>query len=329
MENLVHIKSSFSCVLAYLSTQKNLDKDRIYTFILKDKTTLSFYPNNDNISSSLPFSCEIDPDCENLIKTGRNNITVTRFPNNNFLIEISPFVFTSTPTMLGLKTKTIKTQNITHTITYFSNNNLNFRIENNNSYLDFSNNCKVIDLNIKAKNDNIFLYFQTKNTKYFTCLINYQNNKYLLQETSEVDLLEEQDNIITTYKNLQDFASHGEIVTYNFDNEFSITRELAYNNPTPYKTKVKEFVPYAFFEALKVNNFKLARYYLTPKLSNKLSNNHLKKFFGNFEKAHQTLSPNFNPEEIALIYYGKQLKYAKLFSIKYDEENKISNIEEA
>lgn len=329
MECLVHIKPNFPCVLAYLSTQKNLNKNKIYTFILKDKTTLSFYPNDDNTTNALPFSCEIDPLSEGLLKTGRNNLTVTNFPNNNFLLEVNPFIFSSNSAMLGLKTKTVRTQNITHTITYFSNNNLNFRIENNNSFLDFSNNCKVTELNIKAKNENIFLYFGTKNNKHFTCHICYKNNKYFLQDTNEVDLLEEQNDTIITYKNLHDFASHGEITTYSFANEFSKKTELAYNNSTPYKTKVKEFVPFAFFEALKVNNFKLARYYLTPKLSSKLSNNHLKKFFGNFEKAHQTLSPIYNPEEIALIYYGKQNKYAKIYSIQFNEENKISNIEEA
>lgn len=329
MECLVHIKPNFSCTLAYLSTQKNLEKNKIYTFILKDKITLSFYPNDSDNKDTLPFSCEIAPDSENIIKTGRNNICVTNFKNNNFLLEVSPFIFSSTPTMLGLKTKTITTENITHTITYFSNNNLNFRIENNSSYLDFSNSYKVSELNVKAKNEFIFLYFKCQNSKYFTCVVQYKNNKYFLQETCEADLLEEQENVITTYKNLHDFASHGEIITYNFNTEFSVTKELAYNNNSPYLTKVKEFVPFAFFEALKVNNFKLARYYMSNKLSQKLSNNHLKKFFGNYEKVHQTLSPEYNPEEIALIYNKKPIKYAKIFNIKFNEENKITNIEEA
>lgn len=328
MEYLIHIKCEFPCVLSYLTNQKTLYKNRIYTFILKDKTVLSFYPNDDENQNALPFSCEIDPTSDSFVKTGKNNITVTRFPNNNVLMEIKPFVFSCNHAMFGLKTKSVTSQNITHTITYYNNNFLNFRIENLNSYLDFSNNFKVTDLNVKTKNENIFLYFYLTSGRIFTCHIIYQNNKYFLQETAEVDLLEEQENVITTYKNLNDFASHGEITTYNFNDNFNITKELAYNSKLPYKTKIKEFVPFAFFEALKVNNLKLARFYLTPELSHKLSNNHLKKFFGNFEKVHQTLSPEYNPEEIALIYFAKPVKYAKIYNIKFNSENKIANIEE-
>ena len=91
--------------------------------------------------------------------------------------------------------------------------------------------------------------------------------------------------------------------------------------------KHKEFIPYAFFEAIQIKNYKLARKYLTPELSNKLSNLHFEKFFGHYYKITQTLSPIFNHEEIALIYKGPP-NIAKIFNIKINKNNKIENIYE-
>lgn len=329
MDCILHIKPSFDCLINYLGTQKSLIKNKTYSFILKDKIALSFYPNNNEELNSLPFSCIIEPTSHNLLQTNRNNLTLTRFPNNNFLLEVNPFIFAQTPNSFGLKTKTIHIKNIPHTISWLANNNLNCRIENSNSYLDFNNNCKVVEMDTKSSDGNILIYFRTQNLKYIVSHILYENNKYLLQEMQEVDLLEETENTITTYKNLHDFAKHGEITTYDFNGTFSKTKELAYNNQTAKKTKIKEIVPFAFFEALKNKNFKLARSYLSNALSNKISNNHLKKFFGNFDKPYQTLSPTYYPEEIALIYNALPTKYAKIYNIKFNTENKIENIEES
>ena len=329
MDFYLHIKPSFDCVLNYYDNQKSLIKNKTYSFILKDKTALSFYPSFSEELNSLPFSCILEPFNENSLQTNMSNLTLTRFPNNNFLLEVNPFIFANSPVGFGLKTKVIRTQNTPHTISWFSNNYLNCRIENSTNYLDFRNNCKVTDMEAKIKDGNILIYFRTQNSKFVTCHILYENNKYFLQEMQEVDLLEGNENTITTYKNLHDYANHGEITTYSFENAFNKTKELAYNNQKPTITKIKEFVPFAFFEALKNKNFKLARNYLSPALSSKLSNNHLNKFFGNFEKPYQTLSPEYNPEEIALIYYSKPVKYAKVYNIKFNNENKIENIEES
>ena len=106
---------------------------------------------------------------------------------------------------------------------------------------------------------------------------------------------------------------------------------LVYDKNTPYIVKHKEFIPFAFFESIKIENFKLARSYMSDELSNKLSNAHLKKFFGQFLSVCLPLTQENFDNQIALIYEEKQgnlktKKIAKIFQIDLDYKNKIKNI---
>lgn len=328
MEYYLHIKPTFNCLLKTQNITQELTKNRLHTFLvnMEENLSLSFYPIDEENKNSLPF-CAILKFENNIIKTDKKQLDVISFPDNNYLIEVQPFLF-SFPNSFQVESKQIKIQNTTHTLSWLKQEkcDLSFSNNQNNSYLKLDLKQGISDLNLKQKNNFIFGYAQSTSQQYIVFCVKYENDTYTTITNQVVDILEEEQNKITTYKDLHDFAGHGVITTYNFENTFEETLSLVYNNSSPLIAKHNEIIPYSFFEAIKIKNFKLAKNYLTKELSQKLTDNHLEQFFGDFESIHQTLCPKYNPEEIALIY-TTPYKHAKVFCLKL-KDNKIENITE-
>ncbi len=326
MEYYLHIKPTFDCLIKYNNQEQLLNNQKIYSFLIssQDKINLLVYPLEEQ-TNSLPFAFLVT-NKNNTISTNCNNAEVIAFPDNNYLINLQPFYF-AYPKSTLIKTKKINLNNLEHTISWIKNNKFDFAIENNknSNCLELTHQAKVIEINTKTSNNSLLCYFKTTSNTYLIVLLKYNNNNYDLINFEEVDILEEENNVISTYKKLNDFADHGVICEYNFNDEFSFKTHLAYNNDLPFISRHKEIIPFAFFEAIKIENYNLARIYLTEELSNKLSDKHLKSFFGDFIQTHQSLSKEYNHEDIALIYEGNP-KYAKIFHIKLNENNKIANI---
>lgn len=329
MSFYMHIKPTFNCIAKFNSCEQLLTKNKMHTFLVNyvSPIALSFYPTDEENKNSLPFACTLTK-TEQTLQTNKKEVEIISFPNNNFLVLVKPFVFNyptsfenvSTQINFGLTNHTLNFLKMQPCEVFLTNN------KNNNS-LNLPIKSKITALKTKVKNNILFAYAQTENNTFLTFCVKYENEKYYLLSLKEVDLLEEENNEIKTYTFLNDLAGHGEIVTYTFEPEFNEEITLAYNNSAPLIAKHKEIIPHAFFQALKVKNFKLARSYLTKNLSKKLSNTHLEVFFGEFDFTHQTLSPTFTPEEIALVY-SYPYKHAKIFSLTINEENKIENITE-
>lgn len=330
MNFYLHIKPTFNCLAKFNCCEEVLTKNKMHTFLVDyaSPIALSFYPTDEENKNSLPFACTLTKTAQTLL-TNKKEVDVISFPNNNFLVLVNPFIF-NYPTSFENVSTQINFANISHSINFLKMQPCEILFSNNinNNVLKVPITNKISALKTKVKNNILFAYAQTEVNTYLTFCVKYENEKYYLLSKQEVDLLEEETNQISTYKNLYDFAGHGKISTYTFEPEFNETITLAYNNTSPIIAKHKEFISHAFFQALKVKNFKLARTYLTKELSKKLSNTHLEVFFGDFNFVHQTLSPTFNPEEIALVYSCPH-KHAKIFYLKINNQNKIENITES
>ena len=82
-------------------------------------------------------------------------------------------------------------------------------------------------------------------------------------------------------------------------------------------------LPWAFMEAINVKNFKLARSYLHPSLSQALQDEHLGNFFGDFLEVLPCVNGEFNV--LSLSYQGNP-RFVKNY--KFDlTENRILNID--
>ncbi len=327
MEYFLHIKPTFNCLIKTPTLSTELQKNRLHTFLINkgENLSLSFYPIDEENKNSLPFACQITKH-ENKLFCHKKEVEIISFPDNNFLMIVNPFLFYY-PNSFDSKTQQVSFAGDKHTITYLRNENL-FNIQNSFNSLNLTTQETIKEIKTKTKDNTLMCICKTKEDKNFIIGLNYSNKNYEVFCLQNVDILEEESNKITTYTNLKDFAGHGKIVEYNFEENFKENITLVYNYDHPFIAKHKEIIPYAFFEALKVKNYKLARTYLTKDLSNKLTDTHFQKFFGDFLEIHQTLNKNYSPEEISLIYETNNFKFAKIFYLKFDNFNKIENISE-
>ncbi|MBQ3048143.1 MAG: hypothetical protein IJD48_03925 [Clostridia bacterium] len=321
MQSILHIKPDFDCLLKSSKTEIFLKANSTNSFLTStQKITLLFYPTNCS-EYSLPFCFVFD--AKNPCHS--KNVKVANFNNNNYLLSVSPF-FISKPQNLLFSTKKLKTNSTEHTIFFNTNSDLNLKIESDLDVFSYNFDVKIKQLKCVSLNQNILIYAHGCHGG-VVVLLDYTQDKYKIILCEKVDILEETNSTLKTYKCLYDFAGHGVVNTFDLNKSLLPNTQLVYANKSPFLAKHKEIIPYAFFEAIKVNNLKVARFYLSTSLSNKLSDKHLKVFFDNFDDIQQSLATD-SIDEIALIYNNDKCNKTKLFKLEFDNQNKISNITE-
>lgn len=328
MEYLLHIKPTFNCLIKVFNIEQILNKNRIHTFLINTKNPipLSFYPTDEENKNSLPFATVLNLKKQTL-SCDKKQITIIKFPENNYLLTVKPFLFCY-PNTFETKSQTLNFGNTTHTITWIENETGSIKISSKQANYKIDVFSPISNVKFKTKGNFLLGYCNQENNKNLVFLIKYENSTYYPHSILTADILEENSNEIITYSKLNDFAGHGQINTFKIENDITQTTTLVYNFDQPFIAKHKEFIPFAFFEAIKLKNYKLARVYMSKTLNEKLTNTHLETFFGTFLYPHQTLSPTYNPEEIALIFKDETNYYAKIFNLKLDSQNKIEDIVE-
>lgn len=326
METFFHLKPSFDCVLKAPGICNQLQRNKIHSFLINSPSPvlpLSFYPSKQQ-NNSLNFTVLINLKTKSLVSK-TPNVDLILFPNDNVLLTISEF-FIARQKPFNVQTKTLSFGGASHTFFYQKNSPFSVRIENSKQkFLEAEYPCVIHDLDFKTSANSLFLFGETARKTFIVCIIKYKNKTYSLTTLEEVELLEENDGKIFTLKRANDIQGHAFTKRYTFSPTLGVETSLVYGEEEPSAVNKKEIVPYAFFDAIKCKNFDVARSLLTEELSLKLSDKHLEKFFGEFLFSHQPLSESL--EEIALVYGENPLqKTAKVFSVSFDENDKISNI---
>lgn len=326
MEYFFHIKPSFDCVIKTQNLSTELQQNKIHSFLINSTQNIlpiSFYPTNSEYNTSLSFTAIVNLKSKAL-NSKMQNVDLINFPNNNILLIAREF-FISNPKPFNIQNKAFNFNGINHNFYYSKNSPLSLRIENaSHEFLDADYPIAIKELEFKTSKNSLFCYGKTFKDSHIVCIIRHKDHKYTLTTLEEVDLLEVQKDKIITFKKANDMLGHAFTKEYTFSPNLGVETNLVYGEKESVSIHKKEIIPYAFFDAVKCKNFDLARTYLTKELAEKLSDKHLEKFFGDFLFSHQTLSQN--PDEIALIYENNYQKYAKIFSISQNDENKISNI---
>lgn len=96
--------------------------------------------------------------------------------------------------------------------------------------------------------------------------------------------LAEEGKQIKSVTKIPGVAKHGKFRVFNTQNLSVSEDELVYLKKEPQIPKNLRAKGFAFFEAIKTGDYNLARSYLSESLSKKLSDEHLRSFFGNFTK---------------------------------------------
>ena len=327
MDYYLIIKPTFNC---YLELEENtiiLKKNRLNPILIStDENFISLSILSYDNTSSLPFSLSLRLK-EGVLTNTHHNAELISFSNNTLLLLLRPFL-EFTPSYLDTQTKTVFFGGIAHTIHYLKNDYFNIRIENAENYIDQKYNKKIVNLNTKTINDTLFIYCKTNTQSYVIMTVSFKNNTYTTTNLEEVDLLEHENNKILTFNALFDLAKHGVTKEYSFEKNFSEKASLVSVYDSLKKVTKKELIPYAFFDAVRVENYTLAREYLAESLKTKLKDEHLKHFFGDFIMYSQSLTPSSPLNQIALIYEKNDKKQAKEFLVSQDEFGLITNINE-
>ena len=240
---------------------------------------------------------------------------ITLYPNNNIEILLQPFTLDIN---LPLNKTSNPIENSTKKLDLFLSHNTTIALQSNNNYfyhtLDYQlefvkaveiDNC----LHILLSKANDYYYLKIKNDNIqCSCLL------------SDASFLKNQ--LVATIPYF-DMAKHGKLIEISFVKPYGYNEKIIYLNKKPKLIENPLLLPYAFVESIKAKNFKLARFYMTKTMSEKLSNETLQSFFGNIKSiTHDTYN-----DKICIITKNNNVFVAKDYTFDF-EDNKISNINE-
>lgn len=160
---------------------------------------------------------------------------------------------------------------------------------------------------------NNYLIAKTQDKMIF-CVFHKESKKFSCIKANSIEI---EKNKITAINILNNIAKHNTKTEYSFDDkELKEIHKDIYYTIEPKLTYQKDIMPLAFLQAIMVEDYNLARKYLTTKLKTKLTTNHLKAFFGKIEK----IIPIEN-----LFAVIEKNKNTTIYKFEF-EENLINNI---
>ncbi len=329
MQKYLHIKPSFDALVEMENESFEMDKNKITTLLCstdKNMTKIKFYPLDNQNKTSIPFSVLVNLEScsvSNKAENGCQNVTLTKYPHDNILLEVEPFLLYDTPIGEHKKEVTCGSENCT--IFYTRGGSGLVKVENKSDMLQFRFSKGIVTLDARANKGKILIWAENMSKKYSIALISIENHKFELERLENVDMLEENGKVIKTFRNLHTALGHGIVGEYGMT--FTGKYKLAKMGDKASPHISPKLVPYYFLDAVRVKDFDLARNYLSSALSQALDNKHLEKFFGEFKNFGQNLGENIFPEDVALFYDENDIQVAKVFHFEL-KDDKIADITE-
>ncbi len=235
----------------------------------KNNLLLKIYPV-DQSNLSIPFCINIESEKSN-IKTQNECVKVYNF-NNRAEIFISPFLISSN---IVVYTASHTVKNTKYTISCYEN-----RIKIFSSKGEYVYETDITNASSFVVNNNINILCNNDKGKTLV-VFNVLNNVF-----SQVggDKIEIDGDTIKTQQNINDMAQHICVCSFVQNDDLTLKeKEIYTKTPQIKSTKNSLLVPYNFFEAIKVEDFKLAKTYLSTQLQNNLTNEQLSSYFGHFD----------------------------------------------
>ncbi|MBQ7603093.1 MAG: hypothetical protein IJU58_03020 [Clostridia bacterium] len=314
MENYLYISSnSPSIIIVNNTTTIDTNAQNDYITIKTDEPTL-FIQCIPKTANKLNLSCIVN--IENISFGQTENLHVYKLAQNHYKMCFElPECIVYKPTTLLCTTTLNKS-----TLSFFDSSMQYVLIQSTSQTYKININYQLKNVSFNTFGQYYALSAKTQNMDYVLIFDNVGNIFFEdIQNVIEIT----NDSIITLQKN-EDIARHGFVSKYQLSNNTFRTIEQynVYLDETPYHAPSKYCTAIAFLEALNINNIALARTYLSEDLSQKLSNQQLIQFFGNYVE----FEPNFidNANNSLLLYYENNI--VKKFQISINLDNKIIDI---
>ncbi len=191
-----------------------------------------------------------------------------------------------------------------------------------NGNLKFSTTMPEIHSVICEKINNHFVLKGATNDGKFHLLV---LNETTLQPVvnTQCDQVEQTPNSIKYLVKMHDIAKHAMVFELSFLENLEQNQYAVYLNENAQTTTNAKLIPFAFLEAVKLKNYTLAKQYLTPKLAESASDEHLNQYFLNLKHIYYN-AYHTNPYSVNYTVECDELK-----SITFTlENNKIADFEE-
>ena len=318
MSKTIYLKSQQPALIEINNSQYILENSEQYHIVnLQQDTLVKYYPISHNTcATSLPKVIKLT-----MTRLNNKDLVVTQFSNNVYEVVIKPTLVCHA---ISNEETQLVINNTEYTIKLYSSYHSHITIVSQTDTFVHEVDFELTNLTAITKNNYIIIQANCKDKVYLLIV----DTDYIIQEEKLYNSLELNDMLLKGFLEQEDMAKHGIIVSYNLSTKpYTVTQEVVYINNSPTITKNELLLPYAFLEAVKVKNYKLAKHYLSKQLSNKLSEQHLYSFFGDFVDIRQNIFTNKN-YPVALIYGKNNNLHAQLYAFEI-QNNKINNIIQA
>lgn len=277
---------------------------------------ISAYPLMQDLvhGASMTYTAKIFAKGGKLISSNPQ-ITITDYGSGHFKICASafcvPFLSTSSPTF---------TTQIGENFLNINKNILNINNQKASRFYPIS--TTLTDIFAKELSDLTLISGKTTDNKVYH--LYFDKNLQIVFE-SIADKIEYDGTQIVTLQNINDIARHGLVTTYKKTNSGFIKNQqyTVFTQNEAISPASNAVLPWAFMEAVNIENFSLARSYLHPSLSASLQDNHIAQYFGDFLEVTPTLDNTLY--NLALVYAGNP-RFVKIYHFEVNE-NRIVNID--
>lgn len=279
------IFSDTPCICKILEQSFELNESNCLYFKSEENLTLHFYPLAKNI---LPSFYET----KNALKTEYGNY---------ILPEFTKICSGEIQLIKNFNGKYAKLTGKPYKFSVFDNKNGYFyEITHNISDFEITsiNNKPALTANVDGE-DYLLLFY---NNKFYEFLGKIETNTKNLQAVTRLNTIAKHG----LYTNL-DFSGNPESQLLYLENEPKLPKNQGSKN-------------YCFLESIKYSDFHLARTFLSQTLNQKLSDEHLKRFFGDFEKIIPLTSTKFllikkADKNLSADVYNFELENGNIFNI--------------
>lgn len=320
------VKADFECLVLLNGQELGILESGNLEFQNQNSFTLTFFPFE---KKYLPFSCKCFFESNNLICKSEQ-CKILQLPNHYYELQFKPLNFNqSKPLRISNNIVETPIGKISVNISSFkySENAYVEIIHNNNIIFEYEIQDieKLVSVNGQYVGNEYFIMIKGIIQDYEHLLVLHINNSLSFALELLAHQIEIEQDCIKVLTKCFDIHKHGKVNVYSIVDGQLIKTDSYLVLINEKKQIKKEFIPYAFFESLRVGDIKLSREYLTDELNEDIDDEHLQAYFGDFKEVRQNIYENdFN--SVLLIYQDINNMYYKKCKITF-LNNKIDNLE--
>lgn len=293
-------------------------KDLILQTELVNNLTFEVFPKNPIVENKrmLPFVVCLQNDMGKL-STNSSLIDLVKFDVENYQLILKAYY-------VHLQKNVVHEFNNGTIVNVNFNGELTLNVNNETAFKKLFNTGVETTNFIELKNSFIAVLVLLENNEGIVFVFNAENKLVLEKSANKIEITDEGFQILQIFN---DVTKNGLVNKYKISENLEMMEEYAvYLKDGPKEINNKKVVPIAFLQCIKAKNFEYAKTFLSSDLKQKVSEDNLSAYFGEWNAICTNYLSKNSVNQFALIY-GEENKFAKIFNFKI-ENDLITNIEQ-